>query len=222
MTLNGCNFPTPNGSVHSVAWSPDGSQIAWRDDQGLKVAGAPVLPWPTEAPCSFTSPPVLISAVAAKNSPDLKNSVYLTTVGPSFGGADVGAILAARKAASTPPPAPAPPAVPAPGPTGLQVTPPASQKASALAKGLSLKVVAGAAGRIDGVATIPRAVARRLGIPTTIGRGRVTAKRAGQKLTLKLTLTKQARRKLRKLRGVKVTVRITQGGKRSSATIVLR
>ena len=50
----------------------------------------------------------------------------------------------------------------------------------------------------------------------------MTAKRAGQALTLKLKLTKKARRKLKRLRGVKVTVRVTQGTRRSSATFVLR
>ncbi len=221
---NGCDLPA-TGSAHSVAWSPDGSQIAWRDDQGLKVAGTPVLPWPTNAPCSLTSPPVLISGVAPKDSPDLKDSVYLTTTGPSFGGADVGAILEARQAASTPPPA-VPPAVPPAGPAAggsdLKITPPTGLKASALAKGLSLKVVAAAAGRIDGAATIPASVARRLKIPATIARGHVTAKRAGQAVTLKLTLTTKARRRLKKLHGVKVTVRVTQGPRRANTTIVLR
>ena len=77
--------------------------------EGRRRAGAPA--GRTATPCSFTSPPVLISGVAAKNSADLKNDVYLTTVGPSFGGADVGAILAARQA-----PAAAPPAAPPPAP----------------------------------------------------------------------------------------------------------
>ena len=221
--LNGCDLPA-SGNAHSVAWSPDGSQIAWRDDQGLKVAGAPVLPHPEQTPCTLSSPPVVISAVAAKDSPDSKDSAYLTTVGPSFGGADVGAILAARAAASPPPAGGGAPAPPPPGAsaTGPQITAPKAQKAATLTKGLSLKVVSVAAGRIDGTATIPASVARRLGIPATIGTGRVTAKRAGQALTLKLKLTKKARRKLKKLRGVKVTVRVKQGTKRSSVSFVLR
>ncbi len=221
---NGCDLPA-SGSAHSVAWSPDGSQISWRDDQGLKVAGTPILPHPESTPCILTSPPVLISAVAPKDSPDLKNSVYLTTTGPSFGGADVGAILAARKAATTPPaagPPAGPPAGPATGGSGLKITLPTGQKASALTKGLSLKVIAAAAGRINGIATIPASVAKRLKIPATIAAGHFTAKRAGQAITLKLTLTKKARRKLKKLRGVKVTVRVTQGTRRSNTTIVLR
>lgn len=218
---NGCDLPAAGGA-HSVAWSPDGSQIAWRDDQGLKVAGAPILPHPEQTPCTLSSPPVVISAVPAKNSADSKDSAYLTTVGPSFGGTDVGAILAARQAKAAPPAA-APPATPPAGaPAGPAITPPAGQKASALGKGLSVKVVSLAAGSISGVATIPAAVARRLGIPATIGTGRITAARAGQKLTMKIKLGKKARRKLKKLRGVKVTVRVTQGGKRSSVTFVLR
>ena len=226
-SANGCDLPA-SGNAHSVAWSPDGTQIAWRDDEGLKVAGTPVLPWPTATPCSFTSPPVLISGVAAKNSADLKNDVYLTTVGPSFGGADVAAILAARAAkapAAAPAPAPGPSGTPAPGPTasgGPKLTPPKTQKAAALGNGLSLTVVPAAAGRISAVGTIPASVARRLGIPATVARGSVTAKTAGKAVKLKLKLTKKALRKLKKLRGVKLTVRVTQGSRRSSVTILLR
>ena len=217
---NGCDLPA-SGNAHSVAWSPDGSQIAWRDDQGLKVAGAPVLPWPTATPCTFTSPPVLVSGVAAKDSADGKASSYLTTVGPSFGGADVAAILAARAVHPAAPPV-APPAGPAPAASALTLTPPRSQKASLLGKGLTVRVLPVAAGRISGVVTIPAAVARRLGIPSTIGRGSVVPKSAGTSATLTLKLTAKARRRLKKLRGVKVTVRVTQGSARSSVTFVLR
>ncbi len=79
-----------------------------------------------------------------------------------------------------------------------------------------------AAGRISGVVTVSKAVAKRLKIPTTIGRGSVTARSAGKSVTLKLKLTKKALRRLKKLRGVKLTVRVTQGSKRSSVTLVLR
>lgn len=219
---NGCDLPA-SGNAHSVAWSPDGSQISWRDDQGLKVAGAPVLPWPTATPCTFTTPPVLVSAVAAKDSADSKDSAYLTTVGPSFGGADVGAILAARAAVPAAP-APAAPAGGSSVPSGaaLRLTLPKGQKASALGKGLSLKVLSTQAGPISGTLTIPASVARRLKIPPTIARGSLTATRAGATLTLKLKLTAKARRKLKRLRGVKVTIRVTQGSSRASASLVLR
>ncbi|MCU0312978.1 MAG: hypothetical protein MUC84_02820, partial [Solirubrobacteraceae bacterium] len=85
---NGCAMggASVSGDAHSVAWSPDGTKIAWRDAQGLKVAGAPTLPWPSLEPCAFSSPAVLISGPPA--DPDAKDStgVYLTTQGPSFGG----------------------------------------------------------------------------------------------------------------------------------------
>jgi hypothetical protein len=95
---NGCDLPA-SGNAHSVAWSPDGTQIAWRDDQGLKVAGTPVLPAPGDT-CAFSSAPVLITSVPAKDGAEPKDaSVYFSATGPSFGGADVGAILAARSPA---------------------------------------------------------------------------------------------------------------------------
>jgi len=46
--------------------------------------------------------------------------------------------------------------------------------------------------------------------------------RTGRPETLKLKLTEKALRKLKKLRGVKVTVRVTQGSARKSVTLVLR
>ncbi len=211
---NGCDLPA-SGNAHSVAWSPDGSQIAWRDDQGLKVAGTPILPSPTDNVCKLASPPVVITSVAAKDSADRKTDVYLTTSGPSFGGADVAAILAARRSptGSTPGTTPG---------TTLRATLPKSQKAAALTKGMSIGVTSAAAGRIDVVATIPAKTAKRLKIPATIARGRLTAKRAGQQLTLRLKLGAKAKRKARRLKGVFVTVTITQGTARTTLRVKLR
>ncbi|MCU0313602.1 MAG: hypothetical protein MUC84_06020, partial [Solirubrobacteraceae bacterium] len=224
---NGCDLgaPAASGNAHNVAWSPDGSQIAWRDEQGLKVAGAPVLPWPDPTPCSLSSPPVLITAAPADDTPEPKDaSTYFTVSGPSFGGADVGAILAART--PPPPPAPAPAPGPAPGgPTGTggpAVTPPKAPTGAALAKGLALNVTSTAAGAITARGTIPAKLARRLGLPTTVATGRIGAQRAGQKLTLRLRLTAKARRKAKRLKGVTLTVRITQGGKTTTLRLKLR
>jgi hypothetical protein len=76
-----CYLPA-SGVATDVSLSQDGRFVAWSDDQGLKVAGAPVS---AADPCVLTSPPVVIAA--AGNS-------------ASMGGADIAAFL---------PPAPPPP-----------------------------------------------------------------------------------------------------------------
>ena len=70
------------GDAKDVSFSPDGSQIAWRDSEGVKVAGAPDFSAPLGAgdTCGLSAPPVVLSATATE---------------PNFGGADVPAMLAA-------------------------------------------------------------------------------------------------------------------------------
>src|SRR6185503_20521911 len=58
-------------------FSPDGTQMAWQDAEGVKVAGVPNLAAGTET-CTLTAPPRVISA---------------TGVAPSFGGANVAAMI---------------------------------------------------------------------------------------------------------------------------------
>ncbi len=52
-----CFLPT-SGDASSVTFSQDGNRIAWEDDDGVKIAGAPTT---LADPCVFSSPPVLIS-----------------------------------------------------------------------------------------------------------------------------------------------------------------
>ncbi len=80
-----CFLPTV-GEASDASWSQDGTRIAWKDGQGVKVAGAPT---GTAESCALSSPPVVISATGSY---------------PSIGGSDL-PLLA--------PPAPAP--APAPG-----------------------------------------------------------------------------------------------------------
>lgn len=79
--LDGCWLPTA-GEPSSPSVSPDGTRIAWKDDQGVKVAGAP--DFAAVAPCNLTLPPVVISP-AGKD--------------PSLGPIDVAAILSSGKSA---------------------------------------------------------------------------------------------------------------------------
>jgi hypothetical protein len=61
----------------------------------------------------------------------------------------------------------------------------------------------------------------RKGKPVTIGTGSATAKGAGT-VTIKLKLTSKARQRLKKLKGVKLTLRFAQNGRTSTKTVKLR
>ena len=69
-----CFMPTA-GVATDASLSPDATRIAWTDDGGLKVAGAPTT---AADPCALTSPPVVISPTASQGA---------------IGGTDVAAFL---------------------------------------------------------------------------------------------------------------------------------
>ena len=71
-----CDVPTV-GASGNLTFSPDGTQMAWQDGEGVKVSGVPSLAAGT-ATCTLTAPPRVISATGRT---------------PHFGGADVGAII---------------------------------------------------------------------------------------------------------------------------------
>ena len=73
-----CDVPTV-GASGNLTFSPDGTQMAWQDGEGVKVAGVPSLAAGT-ATCTLTAPPRVISASGRT---------------PHFGGADVAAIIGA-------------------------------------------------------------------------------------------------------------------------------
>jgi hypothetical protein len=199
-----CFLPTAGIAKH-VSLSQDGTRIAWRDDQGIKVAGAP---GGTADLCTLASPPVVISATGEL---------------PSIGGADVSAFLPPPPPAP-PPAAPAPPPPPPPAPTRLSVTAPARAPLTALAgpAGLRLPVTAPAAGRVSGVGTVP---ARRIGLRGTravrVITGSALARQAGP-VTLRLKLTPAGRAAVRRLKGARVTLRVTFGRAVVSRVVTLR
>lgn len=206
---NGCDMPQV-GNAHSVTWSPDGTQIAWRDDRGLVVSGAPILPSPVDAICRLATPPVVITSRPASTSTDNKGSAYSTTGGPAFGGVDVAAMAAARTAA--PVSSPAPGAVPAPSTvTRGSVTAPAS---ASLSGSIPFTIAATKRGVITAVGRIPASLARRLRIPVVVARGTVIVRRSG-KVTLSLRPTATGRRSARNLRGKTMVVTVTVPGQRT-------
>ena len=114
-----CFIPTV-GEATDPTLSQDGATIAWKDAQGVKVAGAPT---GTTEPCALSSSPIVISPTGSY---------------PSIGGADV----AQPRPTAPAPTSPTPPPSAAPRLSPLTVTFPAKPTAAALAatRGLALKV----------------------------------------------------------------------------------
>src|SRR3954452_5924674 len=216
-----CDIPAA-GKASYATFSPDGSQMAWTDDEGLKVAGVPNLAAGTGT-CSLTAPAHVISATGHT---------------PSFGGADVNAVGGVGGA----------PAGPPTGGTGTKAagTPKAirfrlSGKATraAFAKGLTLKVTAVQAGRIDASAAIAKRAARKLRLragasaariatrgfaaaaTVTVARGHAPAKRAGT-VKPRLKPTKAAKRAAKRMRKVVLTIKVSQAGGAGRGTVRLK
>jgi hypothetical protein len=220
-----CDVPTA-GASGNLTFSPDGTQMAWQDAQGVKVAGVPNLAAGTET-CTLTAPPHVISASGRT---------------PHFGGADVHAIIGNAGGA-------APGGTGRPGSGGsagagggggataakLQVRFPLRPTRAAFAKGLTIKVVAAQAARIDASAGIPAKVARRLRLKAgasaarvasrgvasaatvVVARGHAAAERRGQTVKLRLRPTKAAKRAAKRLRKVTLTIKVGQAGGASGA-----
>ena len=182
-----CFVPT-SGVAKETSLSMDATRIAWTDDGGLKVAGTPT----TGAdPCVLTSPPVVISPTATQGA---------------IGGADVAAFLPA----SGQPPTGGPPS--GGPPSGAPVaTVPRKVTAKALAgrKGVPIKVKVARAGKVKVTGSVAAKVLKT-SRSVAVARGTTTAKRAGT-VTVRLRLTTAARKKWRRLKGARMTLRVTQG-----------
>ena len=89
-----CFLPTA-GVARDVSLSMDATRIAWTDDGGLKVAGAPTT---AADPCALTSPPVVISPTASQGAIGGTDvAAFLpTSGGPPTGGPKSGAPVRAR------------------------------------------------------------------------------------------------------------------------------
>lgn len=216
---NICSLPTV-GAASNVTFSYDGTLIAWQDGEGVKVAGAPNLAAGTPT-CTLSAPPRAISATGKT---------------PHLGGADP-AVWAAAGAGTGQTGTPGTtggtsgtqgePGQGSAGAGALRLTLPARTTRATLRKGLALTVTVPAAGRIDASATVPSSIARRLHLRgaelrvlaasgskakggTVVARGRGTARTAGPvKVTLRLTA--KAKRRLSRMRGVTLRVRVSQG-----------
>jgi hypothetical protein len=202
-----CFMPT-SGVATGASLSMDATRIAWTDDQGLKVAGTPTT---AADPCALSSPPVVISPTASEGA---------------IGGADAAAFLPA----SAQPPATAPPSGTAPGPgTGQSggakhvTTVPrrVTTKALASAKGVPVKVKVARAGKIKISGSVPARILRRRGRPVVVAKGSATARRAGT-VTVRLRLTAAGRKKPKRLKGARMTLRVSHGGLSTTKRVTLR
>jgi hypothetical protein len=219
-----CDVPT---AAHSgnLTFSPDGSQMAWKDDEGVKVAGVPNLAANTPT-CTLTAPPRVICATGSM---------------PSFGGADVAAVsgvVGEPSGEGTPVTGGGTPSAGGGAPKAIKVRLAGKATRAAFAKGLTIKVATARAGRVDASATIAAKVARRLrlrggkagaaairgGIAAAgvvVARGSARA-RGAQTITLRLRPTKAAKRAAKRMRRVVLTIRVSQAGAAGKARVTLR
>ena len=192
-------FVPASGVAKEVSLSTDATRIAWTDGQGLKVAGSPAS---AADPCALASPPVVISPTASQGA---------------IGGANVAPFLPVA------PPVQPPTGGPPPGGTAPVATLPKKVTTTALAgaKGVPIKVKVARAGKVKISGTVPAKVLQRSGKPVVVATGSATAKRAGT-VTVRVRLTTAARKKPKRLKGARMTLRVSQGGLTATKRITLR
>jgi hypothetical protein len=191
-----CYVPTA-GVAKEVSLSLDAKRIAWTDDGGLKVAGTPTT---GDDPCVLTSAPVVISPTASQGA---------------IGGTDVAAFL----------PTSGQPGGPGSGGPNAGVpvaTVPRKVTTKALAgrKGVPIKVKVARAGKVKVTGSVPAKVLKS-SRSIVVAIGSATAKRAGT-VTVRLRLTTAARKKRSRLKGARMTLRVTQGRLSTTKTFKLR
>jgi hypothetical protein len=201
-----CFIPA-TGVATDASLSADATRIAWTDDQGLKVAGAPTTAGDL---CVLTSPAVLISPTASQGA---------------IGGANIAAFLPQPPAGSQPPGG-GPPATggpPAGGGAAPSTTVPRKVTTAALAgaKGVPMKVKVTGAGKVTLSGTVPAKKLGRKGRPVVIATGSATPKQAGT-VTVRLRLTAAGRKQRKRLKGARMTLRVTQGRLSTTKRVRLR
>ena len=154
---------------------------------------------PTTAadPCELTSPPVVISPTATQGA---------------IGGADVAAFL----------PTSGQPPTGDPNSGAPVATVPRKVTAKALAgpKGVRIRVKVVRAGKVKLIGSVPAKVLRS-SRSVVVAAGSATAKRAGI-VTVRLRLTSTARKKRSRLKGARMTLRVTQGRLSTTKRFTLR
>jgi hypothetical protein len=194
-----CYVPA-SGVAGEPSLSADATRLVWTDAQGLKVAGTPTS---AAEPCVLTTAPVVISATATQGA---------------IGGASLAPFLPAAQepgpiVGSTPTPLAAAPVVTLP----KRVT----RKALARPNGVAAKVKVTVAGKVKLSGTVAAKALRRKGKRVVIAIGSATAKGAGT-ITVRLRLNKTGRTQRKRLKGAKMTLRVTQGKLSTTKRVTLR
>ncbi len=193
-----CFLPA-SGVATEASLAQDAAHVAWNDDGGLKVAGAAT---GTGVLCELSSPPVVISPTASQGA---------------IGGANVAAFLSAS--AQPPTGGPLPGGLPS-GALLATVPRKVTVKALARAKGVPIKVKVARAGKVSVSGSVPAKVLRS-SRSIVVAKGSTTAKRAGT-VTVRLRLTTPARKKRSRLKGARMTLRVTQGRLSTTKRVTLR
>jgi hypothetical protein len=200
-------FVPATGIARDASLASDAQAIAWKDDDGAKVAGTPST---AADPCVMGGPPVVLSPTGNH---------------PSIGGADVAAFLPAPTPVVTPtppagsnPPAPGPPSPLAPV-VGLPKK--VSTKALAASRGVAVKVRVSGSGKVSIRGTVPARRLGRRGKPVVVAAGKRVAPAAGT-VTVRLRLTAVGRKRVRRLAGARLTLRVAQRSRSTTVTIRLR
>ncbi len=207
-----CFLPAA-GVARDGSLSQDAATIAWKDDGGMKVAGAPTTATAGNDPCVMSSAPVVVSATGQH---------------PAIGGADVARFLPS----SAPPPGGAPPVGATPPPTqggpGTQSAAPVltlpaklSAKGLASARGVPVKVKVGGPGKVAITGSVPAKLLGRRGKPVVVAKGQTTARGAGTVKVL-LRFNAAARKRARRLKGARLSLRVVHDGRSATKSVKLR
>jgi hypothetical protein len=196
-----CLMPT-SGVAKDVSLSPDATRIAWTDGEGLRVAGAPTT---AADPCALSSPPVVISPTASQGA---------------IGGTDVAAFLPASGQPQTTGPQSGDTPDGGTGAPLATVPRKVTVRALARARGVPIKVKVARAGKVKIAGSVPAKVLRS-SRSVVVARGSATAKRAGT-VTVRLRLTAASRTARSRLKGARMTLRVSQGGLSSTKRFTLR
>ena len=199
-----CFLPVA-GIARDASLAPDAGTIAWKDDAGVRVAGSPST---AADPCALGSAPVVLSP---------------TGTNPSIGGADVAAFL--PRPLATAPPAAGPGSGSAGGTARLApvVKLPAKLTAKALAasRGVRVKVKVSGPGKISIKGTVPAKRLGRRGKPVVVATGKGVARAAGT-VTIRLRLNAVGRKRVRRLKGARLSLRIVHGSRSTKKVVKLR
>ena len=86
---------------------------------------------------------------------------------------------------------------------------------------MAVKVKVGSAGKVTITGTVPARRLGRRGKPVVVATGKGVARAAGT-VTIRLRLTTVGRKRVRRLKGARLTLRIVQGSRSTTKVVQLR